>query len=81
MEETANYPSAFLMKVLVRVLLAYRDLCSSKSLSSRSTVCAVVSCTQPGGVSPLGSQLGSLGTCALKLFTMWPFALQRHLRL
>lgn len=56
MEETANYPSAFLMKLLVRALLAY---CSSKFPSSGSAVCAVISCTQLGGVCPLGSQVGS----------------------
>lgn len=59
MEETANYPSAFLMKVPVRALLAYCDLCSSKFPSSGSAVCAVISCTQLGGVRPLGSQVGS----------------------
>lgn len=71
------------MKVLVRVVLGYHHLRSTKFVSSGSAVCVVISCTDlgwgDGGV--LGSQVGSLGTCSLRLLTIWPFALQHHLRL
>lgn len=77
MEETVNYLSLSLSNEgACKSCAGYQDLHRTKFPSCGS---AVASCTDPGCVSVLGSQVGSLGTCSLMLLTTWSLALQ-HLK-